>query len=47
MARLDGTKPPKEALDFPSVEDGVRGLAFIDNLIRSNESKEKWTAFTI
>src|SRR3984957_4016799 len=47
MARLDGTKPPKEALDFPSVEDGVRGLAFIDNLIRSNESKEKWPAFTI
>lgn len=47
MARLDGTTPPKEALDFPSAEDGVRGMAFIDNLIRSNESKEKWTPFTI
>src|SRR5882762_628892 len=46
-ARIDGTTPPKEALDFPSVEDGVRGMAFIDNLIRSNESKEKWTSFTI
>ena len=46
-ARIDGTTPPKEALDFPSVEDGVRGMAFIDNLIRSNESKEKWTPFTI
>ena len=47
MARIDGTTPPKEALDFPSVEDGVRGLAFIDNLIRSNESTQKWTDFTI
>ncbi|HEY4334984.1 MAG TPA: Gfo/Idh/MocA family oxidoreductase, partial [Puia sp.] len=46
-ARVDGTTPPKEALDYPSVEDGVRGMAFIDNLIRSNESKEKWTTFTI
>ena len=47
MARIDGSVPPKEALDFPSVEDGVRGMAFIDNLIRSNESQEKWTTFTI
>jgi predicted dehydrogenase len=47
MARIEGTTPPKEALDFPSAEDGVRGMAFIDNLIRSNESKEKWTPFTI
>ena len=47
MARIDGTTPPKEALDFPGVEDGVRGLAFIDNLIRSNQSTQKWTDFTI
>jgi predicted dehydrogenase len=46
-ARIDGTTPPAEALDFPSAEDGVRGMAFIDNLIRSNESNEKWTSFTI
>jgi predicted dehydrogenase len=47
QARLDGSTPSKEALDFPSVEDGVRGLAFIDNLVRSNESPEKWTFFKI
>lgn len=47
MARLDGTKPPAEALDFPSVEDGVRGMAFIDTLIASNNSTEKWTKFSI
>jgi predicted dehydrogenase len=45
IARHDGVTPSKEALDFPGVEDGVRGMAFIDNLIRSNESLEKWTNF--
>jgi len=34
-------------LDFPGVDDGVRGMAFIDNLISSNESLEKWTFFKI
>ena len=47
MARIDGRTPPEEALDFPSVEDGVRGMAFIDNIIRSNQSAQKWTDFII
>ena len=47
MARLDGVKPPAEALDFPGVEDGVRGMAFIDTLIASNNSTQKWTKFVI
>jgi predicted dehydrogenase len=47
IARLDGTTPSKEALDFPGVEEGVRGMAFIDNLVSSNESLEKWTFFEI
>jgi len=46
-AKLEGTTPPIEALDFPTVEDGVRGMAFVDNVIRSNESLEKWTFFEI
>ena len=46
-ARLDGTKPTPEMLDFPTVEEGVRGMAFVDNVIRSNESTEKWTSFEI
>jgi predicted dehydrogenase len=46
-ARIEGTKPPEEALDFPGVEDGVRGMAFIDTLIRSNGSIAKWTSFEI
>jgi predicted dehydrogenase len=45
-ARLDGTKVP-ELVDFPSVEDGIRGMAFIDNVVKSGQSKEKWTPFEI
>jgi len=46
-ARLGHTVPDQEALDFPSVDEGVRGMAFIDNVVRSNESTEKWTPFTV
>ena len=46
-ARMDGTKPPESALDFPSVDDGIRGMAFIDTVVKSGQSKEKWTAFEI
>lgn len=41
--RLAGTKPPVEAMDFPTVYDGLRGMKFIDTLIESNESDHKWT----
>ncbi len=47
MAKMEGKKPTKEMLDFPGVEDGVRGMAFIDNVVKSGESKEKWTDFTV
>ena len=46
-AKLNNTKPPKEALDFPQIDDGIRGMAFIDNVVRSAASKEKWTAFEL
>lgn len=42
-ARIDGTTPSVEALDFPSVEDGIRGMAFIDNVVASSLSDVKWT----
>lgn len=42
-ARIEGTQPPKEALDFPRVEEGIRGMAFIDNVVASGQSDVKWT----
>jgi len=45
-ARLDGEQP-SEWIDFPSVEDGIRGMAFIDNVVKSGQSNEKWTPFEV
>lgn len=28
--------------DFPDVEDGVRGMAFIEGVVKSSKSKQKW-----
>jgi len=46
-ARISGEEPSKEMLDFPRVEEGVRGMAFIDNVVKSSASKEKWTLFEV
>jgi len=46
-ARIDGKTPSKEALDFPSFDDGVRGMAFIDNVVNSAASNQKWTPFVV
>ena len=47
QARLEGVEPSKESLDFPGVDDGVRGMAFIDNVVASGQSDKKWTDFVV
>ena len=42
-ARMTRTKPDKLALDFPNVDDGVRGMLFIDTVLASTKSRQKWT----
>ena len=44
-AKLTRTKPDPLALDFPSVKDGLRGMLFVDTVIASSKSKQKWTKF--
>ncbi len=46
-ARIDGTQPTKEMLDFPRVEEGIRGMAFIDNVVDSGKSDKKWMEFVV
>jgi predicted dehydrogenase len=46
-AKIDGKQPSKENLDYPKVDEGIRGMAFIDNVVASSASKEKWTDFTV
>ncbi|MBC6610983.1 Gfo/Idh/MocA family oxidoreductase [Hymenobacter sp. BT507] len=47
MADLGGPAAPPEAADYPGVEDGVRGMAFIESVIASGKSEQKWTEFTV
>src|SRR6478672_1719019 len=47
MAKLDGKEPSKETQDFPRVEEGIRGMAFIDNVVASSQSEKKWTDFIV
>lgn len=46
-ARIDGTQPSAEMLDFPTTKDGLRGMAFIDNVVASAASDVKWTEYKI
>ncbi len=46
-AQLAGEKPKAEWLDFPGIEDGVRGMAFIEKVIESGKSDAKWLRFEI
>ncbi len=46
-ARIDGKKASSESLDFPGVEDGIRGMAFIDNVVESSKSNTKWHDFKV
>ena len=46
-ARLDGKKATEEWLDFPGIDDGIRGMQFIEHVVKSNASTEKWMPFTV
>ena len=45
QARIAGTEPDEIYNDFPTVEDGVRGMRFIEKVVASSNSEEKWTKF--
>ena len=42
QARIDGEEVDPIFMDFPRVEDGVRGMQFIDRVIESGKSSDKW-----
>ncbi|WP_245975132.1 Gfo/Idh/MocA family protein [Deminuibacter soli] len=46
-ARRTNNEPKPEWLDFPGIEDGVRGMAFVENVVKSGKSNEKWLPFTL
>jgi predicted dehydrogenase len=45
-ARLEGSAPLPEWLDFPTIEDGVRGMQFIETVVQAGYSDApKWVDF--
>lgn len=44
-AHQDGKTPDPVFADFPSVSDGVRGMRFIERVIESGKSDQKWLTF--
>ncbi|WP_118193774.1 Gfo/Idh/MocA family protein [Albibacterium indicum] len=41
-AKMNGENPTPEMLDFPQVAEGVRGMQFVDRVVESNASSDKW-----
>jgi predicted dehydrogenase len=44
---VEGGTASEEMLDFPTVQDGVRGMAFIENVVASGNSDQKWYDFKV
>ena len=44
-ARIENRQPNPLALQVPTVEDGVRGVRFIDAAVRSSQRKAAWVSF--
>jgi predicted dehydrogenase len=42
QARLEGVEVNPLYLDFPSIEEGVRGMRFIEAVVTSGKSNKKW-----
>lgn len=45
-AKMNNEEPTAEMLDFPGVEDGIRGMQFIDAVVKSGYNDDlKWVKF--
>ena len=44
-AKIDGELVDASQVEFPSVEEGVRVMAFIETVVSSGQSDEKWTEY--
>ena len=43
-AEVEGKRLPKD-LDFPTIEDGVEGMVFIETVVKSSKLGAKWLKF--
>ncbi|MFD1630493.1 Gfo/Idh/MocA family protein [Pseudopedobacter beijingensis] len=47
LAKENGEQVAVECLDYPGVEEGIRGMAFIETVISSGKSDQKWIKMEI
>jgi predicted dehydrogenase len=43
----NGSYKSSDDYDFPDAAEGVRGMAFVTNMIKSSNSDKKWTVFEV
>lgn len=46
-ARLENRTPDAVALDYPKIEDGIRGMAFIEAVVKSGHQNAAWTKLSL
>lgn len=44
QCRLAGETPPPEYLDFPTANDGLKGMQFIETIVAASLGDKKWTS---
>ncbi|MCU0339981.1 MAG: Gfo/Idh/MocA family oxidoreductase, partial [Spirosomaceae bacterium] len=43
--RMNGETPTELDLDFPTIDDGIRGMQFVETVIASGKAQQKWVKF--
>ena len=42
-ARMEGQEPTELAMDFPTVQDGLRGMRFVEVVVENSRGDQKWS----
>lgn len=46
-AKINNSSVDNNVIEFPSIKEGIRGMAFIESAVKSSQSDEKWVDYTI
>jgi predicted dehydrogenase len=47
QAKKEGRTASEAVLDFPGIDEGIRGMAFVENVVVASLSEEKWRRFEV
>jgi predicted dehydrogenase len=46
-ATINNATVDNNVIEFPSINEGIRGMAFIESVVKSSQSNDKWVDYTI